>query len=80
VSVPKWLNERALSPKAYGRALTELGLNQSSAARLLGISSRSSRRYASGESNVPPVVALLLRSLIEHGVRFGKRPRRPTAA
>ena len=74
-NMPDWLQDRALSPKGYERALVELGLNQSSAARFLGISGRQSRRYVAGDANVPPPIALLLRALIAHGIRFGRAKR-----
>ena len=57
--------ERTLTPRQYRSALAELGLSLSGAARFLGISYRTSTRYAHGIAEVPPAHALLLRAMIE---------------
>jgi plasmid maintenance system antidote protein VapI len=44
-------------------ALTELGLSQSGAARILGISERTMRRYCADQLDVPPVVFMALRDM-----------------
>jgi hypothetical protein len=49
----------------YRTALETLGLSQIAAAKVLGISDRTSRAYALGERPVPAPVALALRLLIE---------------
>jgi hypothetical protein len=78
--LPNWLSERDMSPKGYQRALRELGLNQTSAGALMGYSARQSRRFAQGDSEIPPCPVLLLRALCALGIRFPKpkrKPRRP---
>jgi hypothetical protein len=45
-------------------AIEGLGLSQIAAARLLGVDARTSRRWASGERDIPPPVARFLRYLI----------------
>jgi transcriptional regulator with XRE-family HTH domain len=59
--------ERTLTPLQYRRVLAELGLTYSAAARFLGVSYRTSTRYAHGMAEVPPAHALLLRAMIEFG-------------
>lgn len=44
----------------YRSAIKALGLNQTKAARFLGIAGSSSRRYAQGKSPVPKQIAMLL--------------------
>lgn len=51
-------------PTPYSRALLKLGWNQVQSARILGIGPRSSRRYASGDREIPHYLELLLKSLI----------------
>jgi len=63
-----WQMERSMSPRAYRRAITALGLNQASAGRYLGVSARTSRRYCTGDTEVPVAAALLLRACIAHKV------------
>ncbi|WP_065091488.1 helix-turn-helix domain-containing protein [Rhizobium leucaenae] len=52
----------------YRAALEATGLNQSSAARLFGVDPRTSRRWASGELEVPRTVALCLRMMASYSV------------
>ena len=60
-----------MTPDEYRDALASLGLSQSGAARLLGVDARTSRRWVSGERDIPEIAARFLRFLI--------RPRsRPT--
>ena len=63
-----WQLERSMSPRAYRRAITALGLNQASAGRYLGVSARTSRRYCTGDAEVPVSSALLLRACIAYKV------------
>jgi DNA-binding transcriptional regulator YiaG len=44
--------------------IERLGLSQIAAARLLGVDARTSRRWASGERDIPPPVVRFLRYLI----------------
>jgi len=79
-----WRTNRTMSPRDYDRTITALGLNQSSAARFLGVSQRTSARYISGEAEVPPAAVMLLRLMaqlgLSHGVRTRKAKRRPVVA
>ncbi len=51
----------------YREAIESLGLSQVGAARLLGVNDRTSRRWASGEQDVPPPAQRFLRYLIATG-------------
>lgn len=53
----------------YRTALSALGLNQSSAARLLGVGLRTSQHWATGDRSVPEPAARFLRYLIAVGAR-----------
>jgi DNA-binding transcriptional regulator YiaG len=48
----------------YRTAYAALGLTQAGAARLLGVDERTSRRWATGERDVPPPVSRFLTFLI----------------
>lgn len=48
----------------YRDALARLDLSQVAAARLLGVDDRTSRRWATGERDVPPPAERFLRYLI----------------
>ena len=48
----------------YRTAIETLGLSQVEAARLLGVDARTSRRWASGQREVPPPAMRFLRYLI----------------
>jgi len=68
-----WRKVAAISPAEYERLLAALGLNQSSGARFLGISDRTSRRYVAGEAEVPAASVKLLRLMLH--LRLGPRHR-----
>lgn len=53
-----------MTPDAYREALDSLGLSQVGAAKLLGVDARTSRRWASGEREVPAPADRFLRFLI----------------
>lgn len=53
-----------MSPDEYRDALARLDLTQVAAARLLGVDERTSRRWATGERDVPPPAVRFLRYLI----------------
>lgn len=61
-----WQYERTMTAEQYNLALQVLGLSQLAAGRWLGVSPRTSRRYATGEALIPPAHALLLRGAIRH--------------
>ena len=48
----------------YSDAIAQLGLSQNGAARLLGVDERTSRRWVSGERDVPEPAARFLQYLI----------------
>ena len=48
----------------YRETIEKLGLSQIAAARLLGVDARTSRRWASGERDIPPPAVRFLRYLI----------------
>lgn len=53
----------------YRDALAKLGLSQMDAARMLCVGSRTSRRWALGESEIPYAVALILRLMIAKKIK-----------
>lgn len=56
----------------YRSALEQLGMTQSSAARLFWVNARTGRRWALGEQPVPRAVAIALKLMI----RFKVKPER----
>src|ERR1017187_1361118 len=57
-------HRHAMTPDEYREALLTLGLSQIAAARLLGVDARTSRRWISGERDLPPPAVRFLRYLI----------------
>jgi len=55
-----WQDARKMTPRMFKTALKQLELTQAGAARFVGVSERTARRFASGETKVPASVALLL--------------------
>jgi hypothetical protein len=64
-----WQANRTMTPDEYLVTLHKLGLSAAAAGRYLGVSARTSRRYANGEADVPEAVVLLLRALLAYRVR-----------
>ena len=64
-----WQYDRALSPAGYLRAIKALGMSRIEAARYLGVSERTARRFATGDGDIPPPVVLLLRALLHYNAR-----------
>jgi DNA-binding transcriptional regulator YiaG len=56
-----------MTPDQYRAAIEQLGLTQVAAAKLLGVDERTSRRWATGERDVPAPAARFLRYLIATG-------------
>ena len=52
-----------MSPAQYRWYIKALGMSQAGAGRYLGVSERTSRRFARGEAEVPVSMVLLLRAL-----------------
>jgi hypothetical protein len=61
----------------YRMALKVLGLSQLAAGRWLGVAPRTSRRYVTGDSPVPPAQVLLLRAAMHHKWKLVVPRRRP---
>ena len=53
-----------MTPVEYREVIEGLGLSQIAASRLLGVDARTSRRWASGERDIPPPAVRFLRYLI----------------
>ena len=51
----------------YRKAIERLGLSQVAAARLLGVDARTSRRWATGERELPGPAVRFLRYLLRSG-------------
>jgi DNA-binding transcriptional regulator YiaG len=56
-----------MTAEEYRDLIAALGLSQVAAAILLGVDERTSRRWASGEREIPPPVARFLRYLLATG-------------
>lgn len=59
-----WQEKRYMSAAEYRAIIQRLDLNTASAARYLGVGTRTSHRYGRGEANIPEATVLLLRALI----------------
>lgn len=59
-----------MTPQAYLNALQRLDLRPASkaTARVLGLTVRHIQKFKSGDSPIPPPVALLLRMYLRHGI------------
>ena len=53
-----------MTPDDYKEALRRLDLSQAGAARLFRVNDRTSRRWASGEQEVPKAVEIALRLMV----------------
>jgi transcriptional regulator with XRE-family HTH domain len=53
-----------MTPNQYRAAIKKLGLSQRQAGSFLGVDERTSRRYASGEVDIPHATALLLQLMV----------------
>ena len=62
VSPPRSVTD--MTAKQFCSGLEKLGLSQVGAAKLLGITDRTSRRYAAGDAEIPEPTAKLLRLAI----------------
>jgi len=64
-----WQNVREFTPQTLGWAIAELNMKPAAAARYLGISDRTMRRYLRGTREIPTSTALLLGCLIAQRIR-----------
>jgi hypothetical protein len=62
-----WQLQRRMRPDEYLAAIEYLGMNQADAGRFLGVTPRTSARYAKGDTEVPEMAALLLGLMIHAG-------------
>lgn len=60
----------SMTGKQYGAAMKQFGLSHAGVGRFLDVGDRTSRRWKSGEIDVPEAVAKLFRMMI----RFGLKP------
>jgi len=58
-----------MTENQFRRALKQLGLTQIAAGQLFQVGARTARRWALGESPVPPPVVILLRLLIKKRIK-----------
>ena len=54
-----------MTAKQFNAAIERLGLSQVGAAKLIGITGRTCRRYAAGDAEIPEPTAKLLRLAID---------------
>jgi len=64
-----WQWDRSMSPATYCRIIRSFNMNRVAAARYFGVSTRTERRFANGEADIPPPIVLLLRALVHYGGR-----------
>lgn len=57
-----------MTPRQLRKLIEDARLSQSKAARLIGLTDRSMRRYIAGDVEVPRSVEYALRYVIEHGL------------
>lgn len=74
-----WQLSRRMTATQYRAALARLKLNRSSGGRFLGVTPRTSARYANGEAEVPEGYALLLGLMIHLEIQPVVPKRRKTA-
>lgn len=60
--------DKAMTAKQFNDALRRLELTPYSAGPVLGISRRQAHRYAAGDTDIPEVVAKLVRAYLVHGM------------
>lgn len=61
-----------MSPDRYAKVIAKLGLSQVGAAEFLGYDPRTSRRWISGDLEVPKVVAMLLEFMVRKRAKPGE--------
>jgi DNA-binding transcriptional regulator YiaG len=72
---PPVIFDVAMTAEEYREIRDELKLNQAEMARLLGVDHRTVQRWASAETQIPPIAARFLRLLSEAKIN-GKRAAR----
>jgi len=61
--------DRVMTPRQFKTAIKTLGLSQAAAGRYLDVSERTANRYAKGTAKIPGPSAILLRLLIQCGIK-----------
>jgi len=64
-----WQYTRGFSPPQMAVAIADLGMKPAAAARFLGVSDRTMRRYLRGQRDIPEATVLLLGCMIAHRLR-----------
>jgi hypothetical protein len=74
-----WQDKRAMSPREFERSALALGLSVAALGRFMGVSERTVYRFLSGDAGIPVSVVLLMRLMLEQGIkpRAPKRVKRP---
>ena len=67
-AVLDWTPDRRMNALQYREIIDALGLSQADAGRFLGVSVRTSARYATGTTEIPEGYALLLRVCLRAGI------------
>jgi DNA transposition AAA+ family ATPase len=60
--------DAAMTRKQLRKLIEDAGLSQAKAARLIGLTDRSMRRYLAGDVEIPRSVEYAVRYVIEHGI------------
>lgn len=58
-----------MTRKKYAEAIEALGLSQERAGVFFGYSPRQGQRFARGEVDIPPAVAMLIGLMLKHKVK-----------
>jgi predicted transcriptional regulator len=74
-----WQDRRAMSPREFERSVLALDVSVAAMGRFLGVSERTVYRFLSGDAEVPASAVLLIRLMLEQGIkpRTPKRQKRP---
>lgn len=64
-----WQHTRGMSPTQFAAAIADLNMKPAQAARFLGHSDRTVRRFLRGQRSIPEADVLLLGCMIAHRLR-----------
>jgi plasmid maintenance system antidote protein VapI len=64
-----WQYTRGMAPEHLARAIADLKMKPAAAARFLGVSDRTMRRYLKGQRDIPEATVLLLNCMIAHRLK-----------
>jgi hypothetical protein len=68
-STAKKPNYQIMGKREYAAARTWMKLNHTAFCEVVGISIRQDQYFRSGHSAVPPTLAKLIRTIIDHGLK-----------